>query len=790
MSKRLLIDAAYKHMVRMAVTHNGQLEDFDVELASRNHSRGNIYLAKVTRVEPSLQACFVEYGNDRNGFLPFSEIHTDYYRIPTADRLALQEAVAAASRARRAREEEEDRAAEAAIDGDSDDETHQYNAALEKLDEDSVENSDDSEVGEDSTEENLEEDASESSESSSFEGRSSGGRFQLPKYKIQEVIKKGQIMLIQVDKEERGSKGAAVSTFLSLPGRYCVLMPNTPHGGGISRKITNAKDRRKMRQLLSDLTAPDGMSVIIRTAGMERSKPEIKRDLDYLLRLWSEVREKTLVSNAPELIYEEGNLIQRAIRDTYSRDIEEVMVAGAEGFELARSFMRMMMPTHANKVKFFKEEDQTLFQRYGVESQIDSIHRATVDLKSGGSLVIHQTEALVAIDVNSGRAIRERNIEETAFRTNMEAAEEVARQLRLRDLGGLVVVDFIDMEDSRHDAAVERKIRESMKWDRARIQIGRISPFGLLELSRQRLRPSVFETHFEVCSHCRGSGWLRSIDSACFVVLRGIEEEAMRQKATALNVAVSPEIAHQLLNEKRDMLVRMEQQYGVHIYVRGDSSMAREGFSVEKVRGVLYDPAPMVEAVHHRKATLEALIRDKRIQDAMPIIVEEEEIESDEDASVSSENIEELEGSSNRTSSNTKSRRRRPIRGSRRGGRTDSAEATEGAGTEGAGVAQTEESSNGAENLEISGAGDQDSGEARGSRSRRRRRPRSRSGAEGGVDQGGDSVANTNVKSADSVTGKSNVAPWPPSKEAVDKIRSNPANPDEKKGWWQKLISG
>jgi ribonuclease E len=408
-------------------------------------------------------------------------------------------------------------------------------------------------------------------------------RAQMPRYKIQEVIKRRQIMLIQVSKEERGNKGAAVTTFLSLPGRYCVLMPNTPRGGGVSRKIANAGDRKKMKELLSELDVPEGMSVILRTAGLERSKTEIKRDLDYLLRLWDSIRETTLQSTAPALIYEEGRLIKRAIRDLYSRDIDEVLVAGDEGYRAAKDFMRMLMPSHAKRVQPYRDEVPLLF-KYGVESQIDAMHSPVAQLKSGGYIVINQTEALVSIDVNSGRSTRERGIEETALKTNCEAADEIARQLRLRDLGGLIVIDFIDMEDPKHDSQVERRLKEAMKTDRARIQIGRISAFGLLELSRQRLHPSLQETNFETCVHCRGLGVVRSTESTSLLVLRGIEEEGIKRRATEIQVRVPPQIALFILNHKRAAVAEIEQRYGMRVLVAVDESLLIPEFRVERLR--------------------------------------------------------------------------------------------------------------------------------------------------------------------------------------------------------------
>ncbi|QQP92508.1 Rne/Rng family ribonuclease [Skermanella sp. TT6] len=406
----------------------------------------------------------------------------------------------------------------------------------------------------------------------------------LRSYKIQEVIKRRQILLVQVVKEERGNKGAALTTYLSLPGRYCVLMPNTGRGGGISRKITNPQDRKRLKEMLSDLDIPEGMAVILRTAGMERTKPEIKRDLEYLLRLWDSIRDLTLQSSAPALIYEEANLIKRSIRDLYTNDIDEVHVEGEAGYRVARDFMHMLMPSHTRKVHCYRDETIPLFFRYQVESQIDAIHSPVCQLKSGGYIVINQTEALVAIDVNSGRSTRERNIEETAYKTNLEAADEVARQLRLRDLAGLIVIDFIDMEDARNNAAVERRIKEAMKNDRARIQLGRISPFGLLELSRQRLRPSLMETNFEKCPHCSGTGMVRSIESAALYVLRAIEEEGIRKRSSEITVHVATKIALYILNQKRDALADIERRYGFRVFLFGDDTLIPPEYRLERIK--------------------------------------------------------------------------------------------------------------------------------------------------------------------------------------------------------------
>ncbi len=421
-------------------------------------------------------------------------------------------------------------------------------------------------------------------------------------YKIQEVVKRRQIMLVQVTKEERGNKGAALTTYLSLAGRYCVLMPNTARGGGVSRKITSLSDRRRLKDILEELDIPEGMGVIVRTAGGERSKAEIRRDYEYLLRLWNEIRELTLRSTAPALIYEEGNLIKRSIRDLYTRDLDEVLVEGEEGYRTAKAFMKMLMPSHAKRVQPYRDPQIGLLHRFQVESQIDAIHSPVVQLRSGGYVVINQTEALVAIDVNSGRSTRERNIEETALRTNLEAAEEIARQLRLRDLAGLIVIDFIDMEEHRNQGAVERRLKDALKNDRARIQVGRISPFGLLEMSRQRLRPSLVETSTQPCPHCGGTGFIRSTESTALYVLRSIEEEGMRRRSAEICIYAPTAVALYILNQKRDSLIQIESRYGIHVLVARDDALIPPAFRLERLRA--YEageasaalPAPLTQA--------------------------------------------------------------------------------------------------------------------------------------------------------------------------------------------------
>ena len=552
--KRMLIDASHPEETRIVIANGNRLEDFDVEVESRKQLKGNIYLAKVTRVEPSLQAAFVDYGGNRHGFLAFNEIHPDYYQIPVADREALMA---------------EDVTTASDYAGDENTET---NSTVETL-------------GGDDTDEVEERRPRQNSRRN---------------YRIQEVVKRGQILLIQVVKEERGGKGAALTTYLSLAGRYCVLMPNTARGGGISRKISNGIDRKRLKVIVNDLGIPDGIAVIVRTAGSKRSKAEIKRDYEYLLRLWTQIRETTLESIAPCAVHEEGNLIKRSIRDLYTKEIEEVVVSGDDGYRMAKDFMKLLIPSHAKRVQPYKDEGVSLTQRYQVEDQLSAIHSPEVHMRSGGYIVINPTEALVSIDVNSGKATKERNIEETAYKTNMEAAEEIARQLKLRDLAGLIVIDFIDMEASRNQTRVERQLKDAMRNDRARIQIGRISPFGLLELSRQRLRPSLLETSSESCPHCEGTGVRRSTDSTALHILRMLEDECTRRKADELTLFVPTSVALYLLNYKRKALADVETRYETTIIVENDDTLIPPDCRIERNGDVKVIEQPKLAPINNR----------------------------------------------------------------------------------------------------------------------------------------------------------------------------------------------
>ncbi|MEY3526970.1 MAG: hypothetical protein RI997_1079, partial [Pseudomonadota bacterium] len=654
MANKMLIDASHREETRVVVVRGNRVEEFDFEAANRKQLRGNIYLAKVTRVEPSLQAAFIEYGGNRHGFLAFSEIHPDYYQIPVADREAiLAEDLRAnhdadfgdddsegsdkkakkprgrgrsAPKAQSQSEESisEDAEANLAPDSESDD------SAPQDADDNTDDDAGDTQDG-GTDEENTVEQLGGGDALDDVPDRPRQVRRQ---YKIQEVIKRRQILLVQVVKEERGNKGAALTTYLSLAGRYSVLMPNTGRGGGISRKITNITDRKRLKSIAQELEVPDGMGVILRTAGAARTKPEIKRDFEYLMRMWETVRELTLKSTAPTLVYEEGSLVKRAIRDLYNKDIDEVMVAGEEAYRDAKDFMRMLMPSHAKNVKPYREPTP-IFSKFGVESQLDAMFSSQVTLKSGGYIVINQTEALVAIDVNSGRSTREHNIEDTAVRTNLEAADEVARQLRLRDLAGLIVIDFIDMEENRNNRSVERRVKDALKNDRARIQIGRISPFGLLEMSRQRIRTGVLEGSTVLCPHCAGAGMVRATPSVALHVLRAVEETLLKSNTHHVTIRARTDVALYILNQKRMHLRSLEETFLVNITVIADDALTgTHAFAVE--RGELVMPGDV--QILRPMIAPGTLIPEEPEED---IVEEEDDIEEEEIISDSSEDEEE-----------------------------------------------------------------------------------------------------------------------------------------------------
>ena len=567
MSMRMLIDARHPEETRVAVAKGNRIEEFDFESSEHKQLKGNIYLAKVTRVEPSLQAAFIDYGGNRHGFLAFSEIHPDYYQIPKADRDALL-----AEEAEHAAEEERLRGDDIDEDGDDDRYADEADDQSEPAEGDEESN----EVGTGSARSPVDESAAEELRKKRQALRR--------RYKIQDVIQRRQVLLVQVVKEERGNKGAALTSYLSLAGRYCVLMPNTSHGGGISRKISNGSDRKRLKSIISDLKLPSTMGLIVRTAGLSRTKVEIKRDFDYLARLWDEIREKTLASSAPALIYRDSDLIKRAIRDLYHREIDEVIVEGEDGYKAARGFMKLLMPSHVKRVTAYLDPTP-VFQRYGVEDQLSAMYQPVVQLKSGGYLVINPTEALVSIDINSGRSTREHNIEQTAFATNIEAAHEIARQLRLRDMAGLVVIDFIDMEQNNHVRKVEKAMKEALKNDRARIQVGRISSFGLMEMSRQRLRTGVLEASTRACQHCEGTGLMRTASSSGLSALRIIEEEAARGRGDRILLRAGREAAVYVLNKKRAELAEIEERFGVIVEVIIDEAFEGARMSVESSGG-------------------------------------------------------------------------------------------------------------------------------------------------------------------------------------------------------------
>ncbi|KFB10034.1 Rne/Rng family ribonuclease [Nitratireductor basaltis] len=663
MPNKMLIDASHPEETRVVVTRGSRIEEFDFESQDKKQLRGNIYLARVTRVEPSLQAAFVEYGGNRHGFLAFSEIHPDYYQIPVADRQALLEAEA--QEAGDADDDGDEPEVSAAKSGRK----RRRNSKRSKVadtDKDAVQASEDKEEAKALAEngESVSEDVS-SSDGEDTNGSANGDDGEVDtvgaedaideaqnrrrpvrrNYKIQEVIKRRQILLVQVVKEERGNKGAALTTYMSLAGRYSVLMPNTARGGGISRKITNAQDRKRLKEVVKNLEVPQGMGVILRTAGANRTKAEIKRDYDYLMRMWEKVRTLTLESAAPALVYEEGSLIKRSVRDLYNKDIDEILVAGEEGYREAKDFMRMLMPSHAKVVQPYRDT-VPIFARNGIEGQLDKMVQPQVTLKSGGYIIINQTEALVAIDVNSGRSTKEHSIEDTALQTNLEAAEEVARQLRLRDLAGLIVIDFIDMEENRNNRAVEKKLKECLKNDRARIQVGRISHFGLLEMSRQRIRASVLESTMQPCPTCGGTGHVRSESSVALLVVRAIEEYLLKDARNNISVHTPASTALYLLNHKRQNLVELEERFGVTITIEADEKIGGQHYQIVKGEASAREGTVTADAI-------EAQLREV-----------EPEPEEVAEASVESDNAQ-VDGGENGNGSGRKRRRKRRRRGGR-----------------------------------------------------------------------------------------------------------------------------
>ncbi|HYD38940.1 MAG TPA: Rne/Rng family ribonuclease [Allosphingosinicella sp.] len=661
----MLIDARHQEETRVAVVKGNRIEEFDFESAEHKQLKGNIYLAKVTRVEPSLQAAFVDYGGNRHGFLAFSEIHPDYYQIPREDREALLR-----EEAEHAAEEERLRAAEDARYEDRDDEEEDHGRDYVDAGDQNgfVEADGEGEEGDEDAPPQPEAAESAPEENAADELRRKRQNLRR-RYKIQDVIRRRQVLLVQVVKEERGNKGAALTTYLSLAGRYCVLMPNTSHGGGISRKISNGADRKRLKQIMSDLSLPNSMSCIVRTAGLSRTKTEIKRDFDYLARLWDEIRERTLKSSAPSLIYGDSDLIKRAIRDIYNRDIDEVIVEGEEGYKAARAFMKLLMPSHVRRVQNYVDT-VPLFQRYGAEDQLAAMYQPLVQLKSGGYLVINPTEALVSIDINSGRSTREHNIEQTAYATNIEAANEIARQLRLRDMAGLIVIDFIDMESNGHIRKVEKAMKEALKNDRARIQVGRISSFGLMEMSRQRLRTGVLEASTRPCPHCEGSGLMRTAASAGLSALRMLEEEAARGRGSRIVLRAGREAAVYVLNKKRREIGEIEARYGVLVEVLIEESFEGARMAVESL-GPPPTARPRVERV------VEPELDEEEFAEELAEELDDEEEAEEEEAVARPRRSENREQRERREESEERGRKRRRRRGRRGGRRRDGEEGAE-----------------------------------------------------------------------------------------------------------------
>jgi ribonuclease E len=831
MAEKMLIDASHPEETRVVVVRGNRIEEFDFESEHKKQLRGNIYLAKVTRVEPSLQAAFVDYGGNRHGFLAFSEIHPDYYQIPLADRQALLQAEAedaandpdfesadeadngpskaksrskskpaedddgnedgkaSKSRPRRSRRgkksgepakaadadtadatEDDDAATDAGEtsaeelaaapdatdddngaapgpDDDGDDDKPTEMAADVEADEISEpvsrrkrKNHDDDDASND--DESVE---SVGSEDAMEEVPTRSQRKPRKQYRIQEVIKRRQILLVQVVKEERGNKGAALTTYLSLAGRYSVLMPNTARGGGISRKITNLPDRKRLKEIARELEVPKGMGVILRTAGANRTKVEVKRDFEYLMRLWENVRNLTLKSTAPSLVYEEGSLIKRSIRDLYNKDISEIVVSGEEGYREAKDFMKMLMPSHAKVVQPYRDL-HPIFSRSGIETQLDRMLQPQVTLKSGGYIIINQTEALVAIDVNSGRSTREHSIEDTALQTNLEAAEEVARQLRLRDLAGLIVIDFIDMEENRNNRAVEKRMKDCLKNDRARIQVGRISHFGLLEMSRQRIRASVLESTMQVCPTCGGNGHIRSQSSVALHVLRGVEEHLLKNTTHDIIVRTTAETALYMLNHKRDTVVDLEKRFGVSISFSADETVGANHFAID------------------RGAAVESPVNIEHITVNSPAYPEDDDdmdfVEETDDESVETEETAEAQGEDRpeREDGQGKKRRRRRRRGGRRpdGDNVNGEDQSASAGTESDQDEKSDDADASSDEEATEAASDGDSDEQRrgkrrrrGKRGGRRNREEDANGAAESDDQAGEVVTSSGETAAE-----------------------------------------
>ena len=815
----MLIDATHPEETRVVVADGNKVEEFDFESENKRQLAGNIYLAKVTRVEPSLQAAFIDYGGNRHGFLAFSEIHPDYYQIPVADRLALLEEEAeyarqqaeeedkpkkgrgrgrGRSKAAKAKSEdavitEEVEDADAIsgmdvveLDGDDVVEVEEGSSPMETVAETPVETpeaSDDSaDDGDDGDEDGDEDgalqatDKDENIESVAQEDDADEvrpARKPRPKrYKIQEVVKVRQILLVQVVKEERGNKGAALTTYLSLAGRYCVLMPNTARGGGISRKITNAADRKKLKEIAGEIDVPKGAGLIVRTAGAKRTKSEIKRDYEYLQRHWEQVRALTLKSIAPAPIYEEGDLIKRSIRDLYNREIDEVLVEGEGGYRTAKDFMKMIMPSHAKNVKHYAEQ-MPLFARHQVESYLSGMFNPTLQLPSGGYIVIDTTEALVAVDVNSGRATKEGSIEQTALKTNLEAAEEVARQMRLRDLAGLIVIDFIDMEERRNNNAVEKRLKDKLKTDRARIQVGRISGFGLLEMSRQRLRPGMLEATTQPCPSCHGTGLIRSDDSLALTILRQLEEEGTRKRSREVLLTAPVAVINYLMNAKREHVAAIEARYGMAVRLEADPHKVSPDFTIEKFKTATRNITPVV-------AKTAAISMDSIDMSDLEDVVEAEEVDEAEDEAPAArgqqpQNEPELDEDGN--PKKKKRRRRRGGRGRNRNRDRDAENGGENSGEnagEGDAVsAQADDDDPRPSIAEAKAAAEAQAGEAVTEEKPKRSRTRSRSKkAEAAVDVVADEAA---VETAAEAPVEAEEKPKPKRRSRAKKVEEAPA---------------
>jgi len=839
MAEKMLIDASHSEETRVVVVRGNRIEEFDFESEHKKQIRGNIYLAKVTRVEPSLQAAFVDYGGNRHGFLAFAEIHPDYYQIPLADRQALlkaeaeearrdddiehvetapapaselsvpvdlevvaeteveaqpAEAVAAEpvveeevpaekpkakpKRTRKTKAKVAEEAAAASVDGDESNGGEM--AAMVDTDAisedvDSRRRHDDDDDDDDSHDGEKEIIESVGAEDAMEEVPDRQIRKPRKQYRIQEVIKRRQILLVQVAKEERGNKGAALTTYLSLAGRYSVLMPNTARGGGISRKITNLQDRKRLKEIARGLEVPQGMGVILRTAGANRTKVEIKRDFEYLMRLWENVRTLTLNSTAPCLVYEEGSLIKRSIRDLYNKDIGEIIVSGEEGYKEAKGFMKMLMPSHAKVVQPYRDV-HPIFSRSGIEAQLDRMLQPQVTLKSGGYIIINQTEALVSIDVNSGRSTREHSIEDTALQTNLEAAEEVARQLRLRDLAGLVVIDFIDMEEKRNNRAVEKKLKDCLKNDRARIQVGRISHFGLLEMSRQRIRASVLESTMQTCPHCNGTGHVRSQSSVALHVLRGVEEHLLKNTTHDITVRTIPDIALYLLNQKRGTIMDYEARFGVSIIIEADAHVGAQHFAID--RGEPVENPVKIEQLLHFQPEPEEEEED---------VVIEEDLDEEEAEVVVSEPRQEQPKAAQ--SSDDQSGRKRKRRRRRRGKGGQQAEGAVGQASEAAGDVDDDADEGDADDEGVDAEATTADGEQkrkrrrRGKRGGRRNRPEGEGEGEGQIeaDAEGDDADEPEAVDAPAVAAEIEVAVAVEETAAVvaeaEAVEAKPAKP-------------